>query len=128
MSNNNDKSLYIIPFKGVYIFLVLTAISLIVAWLPYIINSLVLGRSLELIEVYTTQITYVIDMGVIALTALICLFQLKKRSGMGYTLLAMLLTLCTIVGIMLPIQTTVQLMAGISLPVEVILTKYERVV
>lgn len=112
-----------LPYKGIYIFLALTGIALIVAWLPDIINSLVIGHSLELIEVYTTQITYVLDMGVIAPTALICLFQLKKRSGMGYILLELLLTVCSIIGIMLPIQTAFQIIAGISLPIAAIVTK-----
>ncbi|MBZ9608188.1 hypothetical protein G9F73_010265 [Clostridium estertheticum] len=113
----------VLPYKGIYIFLALTGSALIVAWLPDIINSLVLGRSLGLIEVYTTQITYVLDMGVIAPAAWICLFQLKKRSGMGYILLGILLTVCSIIGIMIPIQTAFQLIAGISLPIAVIVTK-----
>ena len=112
-----------LPYKGIYIFLSLTGIALIVAWLPDIINSLFAGRSLELIEVYTTSITYVLDMGVIAPTAFICLYQLKKRRGIGYVLLAMLLTVCSIIGIMLPIQTAFQLSAGIEIPLAAIVTK-----
>ncbi|MFT5872470.1 MAG: hypothetical protein ACI8WT_001401 [Clostridium sp.] len=112
-----------LPYKGINIFLALTGIALIVAWLPDIINSLVAGRSLELIEVYTTAVTYVLDMGVIAPTAFICLFLLKKRSGMGYILLVMLLTVCIIIGIMLPIQTVFQVSSGIELPFAVIITK-----
>lgn len=111
------------PSKGIYIFLVLTGIALIVAWLPDIINSFVLGRSLENIEVYTTEITYVLDMGVISPVAFICLFQLKKRSGLGYILLELLLTVCSIIGIMLPIQTLFQVTAGVSLPISAIVTK-----
>lgn len=112
-----------LPNKGIYIFLALTGIALIIAWLPDIINSLVTGRSLELIEVYTTAVTYVLDMGVIAPAALICLFQLRKRRGMGYILLSMLLTVCIIVGIMIPIQTAFQISAGIQLPLAAIVTK-----
>lgn len=112
-----------LPLKGIYVFLLLTGISLIVAWLPDIIKSLVLGRSLDAIEIYTTQITYVLDMGIIAPTALICLFELKKRRGIGYILLPLLLTLCTIVGIMLPIQTLFQIKSEISLPVGAVVTK-----
>lgn len=112
-----------LSFKGIYVFLLLTGISLIVAWLPDIIKSLVLGRSLESIEIYTTQITYVLDMGLIAPTALICLFQLKKRSDIGYILLPLLLTVCTVVGIMLPIQTVFQIKAGISISISAIVTK-----
>jgi hypothetical protein len=112
-----------LPYKEIYIFLALTGIALIVAWLPDIINSLVTGRSLELIEVYTTAITYVLDMGIIGPVALICLFQLKKRSGMGYILLAMLLTVSMVIGIMLPIQTVFQVSAGVEIPLAAIITK-----
>jgi hypothetical protein len=112
-----------LPFKGIYIFLTLSGIALIVAWLPDIISSLVAGGSLELIEVYTTQVTYVIDMGIIAPVALICLAQLKKRSGMGYIILAMVLTVCSIIGIMLPIQTAFQVTAGIEIPIAALVTK-----
>ncbi|GAA0742666.1 hypothetical protein [Clostridium oceanicum] len=117
--NIGDK----LPLKGIYVFLTITGISLIVAWLPDIIKSLVLDRSLELIEIYTTQITYVLDMGIIAPTALICLFQLKKQKGIGYVLLPLLLTLCSVIGVMLPIQTVFQIKAGISLPIGAIITK-----
>jgi len=112
-----------LPLKGIYIFLTFTGISLIVAWLPDIISSLVLGHSLELIDVYTTEITYVLDMGIIAPVAFICLFQLKKRSAIGYVILEILLTVCNLVGIMLPIQTAFQVMAGIPTPMPVIITK-----
>lgn len=112
-----------LPFKGIYVFLALTGIALIVAWFPDIINSLVAGRSLELIEVYTTAVTYILDMGVIGPVALICLHQLKKRNGMGYILLEMLLTVCIIVGVMLPIQTAFQVSAEIELPLAALITK-----
>lgn len=117
--NMGDK----LPFKGIYVFLTITGISLIVAWLPDIIKSLVLDRSLELIEIYTTQITYVLDMGIIAPAALICLFQLKKQKGIGYVLLPLLLTLCSVIGVMIPIQTVFQIKAGISIPIGAIITK-----
>jgi hypothetical protein len=112
-----------LPFKGIYIFLALSGIALIVAWLPDIISSLVAGRSLALIAVYTTSVTYVLDMGIIAPVAFICLSQLKKRSGLGYILLAMLLTVCSIIGIMLPIQTAFQVTAGIEIPLAALITK-----
>ena len=112
-----------LPMKGIYVFLVLTGISLFVAWLPDIIKSILSGRSLDLIEVYTTQITYVLDMGILAPTTFICIFELKKHNSIGYILLPLLLTLCTIVGIMLPIQTVFQIIAEIHLPIEAIISK-----
>lgn len=112
-----------LPLKGIYIFLTLVGASLFVAWLPDIISSLVSGRSLQSIEVYTTQITNVLDMGVLTPAAFICLFLLKKKSGMGYVLLESLLTLCCFVGILLPIQTMFQMLAAIPLPIGAIITK-----
>lgn len=112
-----------LPRKGIYIFLILSGVALTVAWLPDIITSLIQQRSLQLIEVYTTQITYVLDMGVIGPTALICLYMLKKSNGTGYILLAMLLTVCALMGVMLPTQTIFQVAAGIELPIGEIVTK-----
>lgn len=112
-----------LPYRGINTFLVFTGIALIVAWLPDIISSLIAGRSLELIEVYTTAVTYILDMGVIAPAIFICIVQLKKRSGMGYVLLGIILTNCLLIGIMLPIQTAFQVSSGIELPFTVIATK-----
>lgn len=112
-----------LPRKGISIFLILSGVALIVAWLPDIITSLTHHRSLQMIEVYTTQITYVLDMGIVGPTALICLFLFRRQNGTGYILLAILLTVCTIIGVMLPIQTIFQIAAGIELPIGSLVTK-----
>lgn len=70
-----------IPRKGIKIFLIISGLSLFIAWLPDIIISLVNGKSLELIEVYTTQITYVLDMGIISPLCFICLYLLNRESS-----------------------------------------------
>jgi hypothetical protein len=80
-------------------------------------------RPLALIENYTTEVTYVLDMGIIAPLSFVCLYLLKQRKGMGYVLLDMLLTLCIVIGIMLPIQTLFQLKAGIELPLAAVISK-----
>ncbi|MDF2985870.1 MAG: hypothetical protein K0R50_1380 [Eubacterium sp.] len=112
-----------LPFKGIYIFLAITGAVLIIAWLPDIISALVAGRSLALIEIYTTEITYVLDMGIIGPAALICLIKLTKRNGLGYILLSLLLTLCIAIGVMVPIQTIFQYRAGIETLLSVLITK-----
>jgi hypothetical protein len=112
-----------LPFKGINIFLVFTGIALVVAWLPDIIGSLVNGTSLALIEIYTTSVTYVLDMGIIAPAAFICLYLIKKRASMGFVLLSILLSVCVVIGVMLPIQTVFQIRAGIVIPFVVAVTK-----
>ena len=112
-----------ISSKGIYIFLIITGISLFIAWLPDIISAVMAGRSLSLIEVYTTEITYVLDMGIISPVAFISLYLLKKRNGLGLVLLQMLLILCIIIGIMLPVQSIFQVSAGIEIPMLALITK-----
>jgi hypothetical protein len=108
---------------GLKIFLVFCGLSLFVAWLPDIIASIVNGKSLELIEIYTTQITYILDMGIISPLMFICIYNLNKRNNFGYILLGIILTILLIIGIMLPVQSIFQITAGINLPIGAIITK-----
>lgn len=112
-----------IPRKGIKVFLIISGISLFIAWLPDIVTSLANGRSLELIEIYTTQITYVLDMGIISPLCFICLYLLNRESSLGYILLGIILTICTFVGLMVPIQTMFQTHYGIELPIQALITK-----
>lgn len=119
-TNNATKPVHI---KGINIFLILTGIALFIAWLPDIIPTLINKETLPLIEVYTTEITYVIDMGIISPLMFICLFLLKKGRVLGTILLDNLLTLCIIMGVMLPVQSLFQAIAGITIPIPVLIIK-----
>jgi hypothetical protein len=112
-----------LPSKGISVFLILSGVALFVAWLPDIIGALLAGTTLPLIEVYTTEITYVLDMGIISPLMFACLYLLKKKNGLGDILLAVILMLCTVIGVMLPAQTVFQVMAGIETPIPVLITK-----
>lgn len=109
--------------KGMKAFLILSGVSLFAAWLPDIVMSLLNDTSLELIEVYTTEITYVLDMAIISPLMIITFCMLKKKSFIGYTFLRMIFKVCIGVGIMLPIQTIFQLAAGIKIPIPAIISK-----
>ena len=109
--------------KGVKIFLILSGVALIVAWLPDIIPTVISGKPLPLIEVYTTEITYVLDMGIIAPLCFICLALLRKNDSLGTLILALILKLCIIVGIMMIPQTLCQIYSGADLPLPVMITK-----
>lgn len=112
-----------LPFTGFNVFLVLTGAALILAWMPDIIPALASGGSLKLIEVYTTEVTYVLDMGIIGPSAIVAIFMLKGRKPAGIVALAMLLVLCSMVGIMMPAQSIFQFAAGVEIPIPVLLTK-----
>ena len=109
--------------KGMKAFLIVTGVSLFVAWLPDIIASIKNGTSLDLIEVYTTEITYVLDMGIISPLMFITYYLIGQENFMGYVFLRMIFKICMCIGIMLPIQTVFQLLAGISMPIPALITK-----
>ncbi len=109
--------------KGMKIFLFLAGISLFTAWLPDIIVSIIHNASLGLIEVYTTEITYILDMAIISPLMILTLRLIQKNSFTGYVFLRMIFKVCIGVGIMLPVQTAVQLRAGIKIPVPALITK-----
>ena len=109
--------------KGIKVFLIVAGISLFVAWLPDIIMSITSRTSLELIEVYTTEITYVLDMGIISPLMFITYYLIRHEDFIGYVLLRMIFKICMCIGIMLPIQSVFQLLAGISIPIPALITK-----
>lgn len=109
--------------KGLTVFLVLSGIALIVAWLPDVIPSLINGGTLSLIGVYTTNITYVLDMGIISPMCFVIIYLLKKQNAIGTLLLAVLLRCCIIVGIMMFPQTICQMIAGCDIPIPALVTK-----
>ena len=109
--------------KGLQAFLIISGIALIVAWLPDIISAMLKGGTLPLIGVYTTEITYVLDMGVISPMCFVCLYLMKKNDSLGVVLLAVLLKVCIIVGIMVVPQTICQMLSGVELPLPALLTK-----
>jgi hypothetical protein len=123
LKNYSIKTSGKINTKGLKIFLFFCGLSLFVAWLPDIIVSLINKRSLELIEIYTTQITYVLDMAIISPTIFICLYNLSKSNNVGYILLGIILTMLVMTGVMVIFQTIIPVNAGIALPIGAIITK-----
>ena len=109
--------------KGMKVFLILSGFSLFVAWLPDIIPTLIKDSPLALIEVYTTEPTYVLDMGIISPLMFITYYLCKKEKFIGYVLFRMILIVCQIIAIILTLQTVFQILAGIELPIPALITK-----
>ncbi|MBE5960515.1 MAG: hypothetical protein E7256_03870 [Lachnospiraceae bacterium] len=109
--------------KGLTIFLVLSGLALIVAWLPDVIPTIMNKTPLPLIGVYTTEITYVLDMGIISPLCFVTLYLVTKKSPLGTMILAILLKACIIVGIMMVPQTICQVVSGVDMELPVMVTK-----
>lgn len=109
--------------RGLKLYLILSGAALIVAWFPDIIPSIITGDTLSLIEIYTTENTYVLDMGIISPLCFVCLYLLQKREPLGTMILVILLKACIIVGIMMIPQTLCQRASGIEIALPALLTK-----
>lgn len=109
--------------KGIKIFLILSGAALIIAWLPDVVPTIMEGTTLSLIGVYTTNITYILDMGIISVLCFVSLFLLKKKEPLGTLILVCILKLCMVVGIMMVPQTVCQLISGVEVPLAALITK-----
>lgn len=109
--------------KGLTIFLILSGIALIVAWLPDVVPMITRGETLQSIGVYTTCVTYVIDMGIIAPICFVCIFLLKGKNALGIMIEAIILKLCIFVAILMFPQMICQLLSGCDIPFVALITK-----
>lgn len=109
--------------KGIKILFVILGIALFAAWFPDIIPSMINGGTLSQIGVYTTEITYVIDMGIIAPLCFICLYFLSKKDSLGTVIMAVILKLGMVIGIMMITQSACQIVSKADMPIGAVITK-----
>jgi hypothetical protein len=103
-----------LPHRAMAVFLFLAGLSVFV-WLIEIIGSLLEGRPPQHLAVYTTEPTFIIDLGIIAPTAFLAGVLVLRRVPLGFLLGAVLLILNALVGIMVVAQTIAQSLADITL-------------
>ncbi len=109
--------------KSDAVFLIFSGISLCVAWWPDIIPTILNGTSLKLIENYTTEPTYVLDLGIISPLCFISLILMKKKDSFGVVLYAILLQSIIVVAVMMITQSAVQFASGVEIPLPALISK-----
>lgn len=107
--------------RGVKIFLVFSALAMLLAWLPDILPTIFSGN--PIIEIYTTEVTYVLDMGIISPMCFMCIYLLDKKEPLGTVILSVLLRICIIVAVLMIPQSLIIYLAGIIIPFPELLTK-----
>lgn len=115
-SDSFDKHLYKKRLKGTAIFIIVGGCSVLV-WLIFIITAIIKGQTIETIDVYTTEPTFVIDLSIVLPSALFCRLMLLKQKPIGYKIAPVLLTLISGVDLCVIFQTIVQNALGIILPI-----------
>lgn len=105
-----------LPARGIAIFMFIAGLSVMI-WLNDIIGAMLKGGAPETLGPYTTEITYVIDLGVIIPLAYLTGVLLLRRQALGYLLAAILLVSNASIGLVVIMQTVMQTLAGIVLSV-----------
>jgi hypothetical protein len=101
------------PRRLTAIFLIIAGCSVFV-WLIIIIGAILQGEVPEGIDAFATEVTYFLDLGLIAPTAFLAAIQLFRRKPTGYFLAAMILTLNAMIGPVALGQAVMQHLAGVG--------------
>jgi len=109
-----ENDMYNNKLMGTAVFIIIGGCSVLV-WLMSILPTVFSGMPMEIIDIYTTEPTFVIDLAIILPSALYCGISLLKKKPIAYQLAPVLLTLLTGVGICVIFQTVVQSALGIVL-------------
>lgn len=99
--------------KGIALLLFIGGCSVLI-WLTIIIPALLTSVP-KFIEIYTTEPTFVIDLGIIFPICIWCGISLLKQKKIAYILASVLMTLVTYVGFCVIGQTVMQMRLGIIL-------------
>lgn len=107
-----ENDVYEKKMTGTAIFIIISGCS-VLQWLMFVLPTILSGTPMEIIDIYTTEPTFVIDLAVILPTALYCGVMLIKKKSVAYQLAPVILTLLTGVAVCVICQTIMQLNLGI---------------
>ena len=105
-----------LPRREIAAYLVAVALLLLLLWVGDVVAALMSGTVPQALGSYTTIVTYVIDLGVIAPTALVAAALLLQGKPLGYLLAATLLTVSLTLGAALLSQGVAIVLAGVRMP------------
>lgn len=92
-----------------------------VVWLQPLVTALLRGTAPELLDVYTTTVTYPLDLAVITPAAALASLLVRRRQPAGYLLAAPLLVTIVMLLPTISLATVLQAAAGVSVtPAEVV--------
>lgn len=109
-----ERILPYFPHKVAAIFLFFAGLSVFV-WLSEILTPLLNGVYPDKLDTYTTEITFVLDLGIIPPACYITGLMVLRKAPKGYMLASVLITLCSMIGLVVISQSIFQYLAGIVL-------------
>lgn len=103
-----------VPHRMLSRFLLTSAAVTAVVWLQPVITALLRGTAPDLLDVYTTPVTFTLDLGIIAPSAALAGLLVRRRDPLGYLLAAPLLVLIVLLLPTIALSTALQAAAGVS--------------
>lgn len=103
------------PRRGPGVFMLISRLVTAVVWGVPVMAAAIGGASTDRLDSYGTDVTYAIDLGVIAPAALLAGVLILRRRADGYLLALSLLVLEAMLAPMIGAQTVSQLAAGVTL-------------
>jgi hypothetical protein len=109
-----------VPHRSLSWFLLASAAVTAVVWLQPLVAALLQGTAPDLLDVYTTPVTYSLDLAVITPAAALAGLLVRRRQPIGYLLAVPLLVIIVLLLPTISLATALQVAAGISFtPAEV---------
>jgi hypothetical protein len=110
-----------LPHRSLSWFLLTSAAVTAVVWLQPLVAALLQGTAPDLLDVYTTTVTYSLDLAVITPAAALAGLLVRRRQPIGYLLAVPLLVIIVLLLPTISLATALQVAAGISFtPAEVL--------
>ena len=103
-----------LPHRTLSRFLLTSAAVTAVVWLQPLLSALVHGRAPELLDIYTTTVTYSLDLAVITPACALAGLLVHRREPMGYLLAAPLLVTIVLLLPTIALSTALQAAAGVA--------------
>ncbi len=103
------------PHRGISAFLLIVGVVLFFIWAIDPILALTQGGVPGMLDSYTTVVTYVLDMGLIAPAVILTGILLRRHEPLAYPLAAALLILNSLIGLVVIGQTILQMWMGVFL-------------
>ena len=103
-----------LPHRFLSRFLLSSAAVTAVVWLQPLVTALLRGTAPALLDVYTTPVTYALDLAVITPAAALAGLLVRRRDPLGYLLAAPLLVTIVLLLPAIALSTALQAAAGIS--------------
>jgi hypothetical protein len=103
-----------LPHRALSRFLFVSAAVTALVWLQQLVPALLQGTAPRLLDVYTTTVTYSLDLAVIVPSATLAGLLVRRRDPLGYLLSAPLLVTIVLLLPTISLSTALQMAAGVS--------------